>query len=197
MSVPLFAILIISTVSFAQQSIPSKLKVFIDCSNTWCDMQHIRSAINIVDFLLDNAAADVHVLITSQGTGSGGREYDIIFYGQHDFKNYTDTLNFVSGPDATENEERDLLLRYIKAGLIPFIAKTAAADNIEISLKTTDTIGIGFSDFLPTKDPWNAWVIRIGANLYANADANYNNQNYSGNFSAYRITDQTKLGLGM
>src|SRR5687768_16580714 len=189
-------IVLLQAFAFAQLTIPSRLKVYIDCSNTWCDFQHIRSEINIVDYMHDNSSADVHVLITSQGTGSGGNKYDIIFYGQHDFKNNTDTLNFVSGPDATENEQRDLLLKYIKAGLIPFIAKTAAADNIEISLKTTDTIGIGFSDFLPTKDPWNAWVIRIGANLYANADANYNNQNYSGNFSAYRITDKTKLGFG-
>ena len=138
-SVPLFVVLIASTVSFAQQSIPSKLKVFIDCSNTWCDMQYIRSAINIVDFLLDNAAADVHVLITSQSTGSGGDLYQLIFFGQKQFKNQTDTLRFSTDPNATEFEERELLLKYLKTGLIPFIAKTGAVKHIEISLKTRDT----------------------------------------------------------
>src|SRR5688572_31024385 len=139
MSVPIFVLLIASNVGFTQQSIRSKLKVFIDCSNTWCDMQYIRSSINIVDFLLDNVASDVHVLITSQSTGSGGDQYQVIFFGQKYFKNQTDTLRFSTDPNATEFEERELLLKYLKTGLIPFIAKTGAIKNIEISLKTTDT----------------------------------------------------------
>ncbi|MEJ8819397.1 hypothetical protein [Lacibacter sp. H407] len=197
MSVLPFVLLIASTVSFAQQSIPSKLKVFIDCSNTWCDMQYIRSAINIVDFLLDNAAADVHVLITSQSTGSGGDQYQLIFFGQQSFKNQTDTLRFSTDPNATEFEERELLLKYLKTGLIPFIAKTAAMKNIEISLKTTDTTAAGTTDSTHTKDPWNAWVLRIGADGNMNADANYKNANYSGNFSANRITDKLKTGIAV
>jgi hypothetical protein len=197
MSVLLVVLLIASTVSFAQQSMPPRLKVFIDCSNTWCDMQYIRSAINIVDFLLDNAAADVHVLITSQSTGSGGDQYQLIFFGQQSFKNQTDTLRFSTDPNATEFEERALLLKYLKTGLVPFIAKTAAIKNIEISLKTTDSTAAGAADSTHTKDPWNAWVIRIGADGNINADANYKNANYSGNFSANRITDKLKTGIAV
>ncbi len=197
MSVPLFAILIASTVSFAQQSMPPKLKVFIDCSNTGCDMQYIRSAINIVDFLLDNAAADVHVLITSQSTGSGGDQYQLIFFGQKQFKNQTDTLRFSTDPNATEFEERELLLKWLKTGLIPFIAKTGAVKHIEISLKTKDTTVAGTANAGNTKDPWNAWVIRIGADGNISADANYKNANYSGNFSANRITDKLKTGIAV
>lgn len=197
MSVPLFAMLMVSTVSFTQQSIPSSLKVFIDCSSTWCDMQYIRSAINIVDFLLDNAASDVHVLITSQNTGSGGDQYQLIFFGQKYFKNQTDTLRFNTDPNATEFEERELMLKYLKTGLIPFIAKTPAIKHIEISLKTTDTTVAGTANTTPAKDPWNAWVIRIGADGNMSADANYKNTNYSGNFSANRITDKIKTGIGV
>lgn len=196
-SVPIFALLIASTVGFTQQNTPSRLRVFIDCSNTWCDMQHIRSAINIVDFLLDNAAADVHVLITSQGTGSGGDQYQVIFFGQQYFKNQTDTLRFSTDPNATEFEERELLLKYLKTGLIPFIAKTGAIKNIEINLKTTDTTVSGTSNTTTAKDSWNAWVMRIGADGNISADANYKNTNYSGNFSANRITDKIKTGMGV
>jgi hypothetical protein len=197
MSVLLVVLLIASTVSFAQQSMPPKLKVFIDCSNTWCDMQYIRSAINIVDFLLDNTAADVHVLITSQSTGSGGDQYQLIFFGQNYFKNQTDTLRFSTDPNATEFEERELLLKYLKTGLVPFIAKTGAGKHIEISLKTKDTTVAGTTNAGNTKDPWNAWVIRIGADGNINADANYKNANYSGNFSANRITDKLKTGIAV
>ena len=190
---PLLILLLTLTIADAQPAVPSRLKVFIDCSTVWCDFQYIRSEINIVDFLHDNAGADVHVLITSQGTGSGGAEYDLIFYGLQYFHQHTDTLRFITSPNATEFEARDQMLKYLKAGLIPFISQTDYAHLIEINLKTTDTTGTSLSS---EKDPWNGWVMRIGANLYANADANYNNKNYNGNFSANRITDKIKTGLG-
>ncbi|HEU5165779.1 MAG TPA: hypothetical protein VFU29_09590 [Chitinophagaceae bacterium] len=73
---------------------PHRLKVFIDCSNTWCDQNFIKTEINIVDFLLDNQAADLHVLITEQETGGGGSQFQLIFFGQNRFKQMTDTLRF-------------------------------------------------------------------------------------------------------
>jgi hypothetical protein len=197
MSVPLFAILIASSVSFSQQTIPTRLKVFIDCNSTWCDMQYLRSAISIVDFLLDNSAADVHVLITSQRTGSGGDQYQLIFFGQKYFKNQTDTIRFNTSRNATEFEERELLLKYLKTGLIPFIAKTTDIKNIEIDLKITDTTVAGTDNSPLTKDPWNAWVIRIGGDINISADANYKFTNYNGNFSANRITEKIKTGMGI
>jgi hypothetical protein len=193
----LIAWLMVSTGAFSQQTHLSRLKVFIDCSNTWCDLQYIRTEITIVDFLFDNANADVHLLITSQSTGSGGDEYNLIFFGQHYFNNQTDTLRFSIGPDGTEFEERDLLLKYIKTGLIPFIAKTTSAKNIEINLKNADSTANGHSDSTITQDPWNAWVIRLGAGGNINADANYKNTNYYGNFSVNKVTEQVKTGLGL
>src|SRR6186713_1156310 len=67
-----------------------RLKVFIDCNNTWCDQTFIKTEINIVDFLLDNQAADLHILITEQETGGGGSEFQLIFFGQNKFKQMTD-----------------------------------------------------------------------------------------------------------
>ncbi|HRG94506.1 MAG TPA: hypothetical protein PLZ10_16225, partial [Chitinophagaceae bacterium] len=60
--------------SWSQNNYPDRLKVFIDCQSG-CDMTFIRSEINIVDFLLDRVAADVHVLITEQDTGGGGEQF--------------------------------------------------------------------------------------------------------------------------
>jgi hypothetical protein len=196
-SAVLFALLMAPAVAFTQQGTPFRLKVFIDCGSTWCDLQYIRSEINLVDFLLDNTAADVHVLITSQRTGSGGDQYQLIFFGQQHFKNQTDTLRFSIDPNATDFERRDLLLKYLKTGLIPYIGKTAAAKNIEINLKTTGMTMTETAPSTPAEDPWNAWVIQIGADGNMNADANYTNLYYSGNFSANRVTDQIKTGIGV
>lgn len=172
------------------------LKVFIDCSNTWCDMTFIRSEINIVDFLLDRIAADVHVLVTEQNTGSGGDNYQLIFFGQNRFKNMKDTLQFNTDPNATDFEERDLLIKYIKLGLTAFVAKTDAAKDVEISFKKPESAsGKKDSANKITKDPWNYWVFRVGVNGNFNADAVYKDQRLGANFSADRTTEELKVSF--
>lgn len=185
------------TVALTQQVFPSKLKVFIDCSSAWCDMRYIRSEINVVDFLLDNTAADVHVLITSQGTGSGADQYQLIFFGQKGFKGRVDTLRFNNDPNDVEFEKRDMLLKYLKSGLVPYIIKTGAAKNMVIGLKTSDSSNDKSTDSPGVRDPWNYWVIRFGGDGNMNADANYKNISYSGNASANQITENLKVGIGI
>lgn len=196
-AVPLLALCVLPAVVFTQMTTSSRLKVFIDCSNTWCDLQYIRSEINSIDFLLDNFAADVHILITSQGTGSGGSQYQLSFFGQRDFKQMTDTLRFTTDPNATDFEQRDLLLKYLKAGLVPFIIRTATGKSIDINLKTTDTTLAINDTGLGKNDPWDSWVIRFGADGNINADANYKNRSYNLGFSANRITEKIKTGIGI
>ena len=173
-----------------------KLKVFIDCSSTWCDMKFIRTEINLVDFMLDRIAADVHVLVTEQGTGSGGSNYQLIFFGQNRFKNQQDTLHFNTGPNVTDFEERDILIKYMKLGLAPFIAKTDAAKDAVISFKRAETeASKKDSTIKTTKDPWNYWVFRVGVNGSINLDAVYKESRFSGNLSANRITEESKIGF--
>ncbi len=189
--------LLFLSLSSGAQSTPGnkKLKVFIDCSDTWCDMTFIRSEINIVDFMLDPIASDVHVLITSQNTGSGGNRYQLIFFGQNHFKNLHDTVDFNTDPNQTNFEVRDLLLKYLKLGLAPFVAKTDAARDVTIIFKKAET-GNKDTDDQSKKDPWNYWVYRIGVNGDMNADAVYKENRFSGNISANRTTEDLKLFFG-
>lgn len=192
------ATILISFPGLSQKNSKSidKLKVFIDCSSTWCNMSFIRTEINLVDFMLDRVAADVHVLITEQSTGSGGSSYQLIFFGQNSFRNQQDTLHFNTDPNVTDFEERDILIKYMKLGLAPFIAKTDAAKDAVISFKRADTeSNKKDSSTKPTKDPWNYWVFRIGANGNINADEVYKDRRYSGNFSANRTTEELKINF--
>ena len=192
---PLLTLILFVQLLCAQNTpAPWRLKVFIDCSNTWCDQTFIKSEINIVDFLLDNQASDVHVLITEQSTGSGGSQYQMIFFGQNTFKQLTDTTRFNTDPNATEFEERDLLIKYLKLGLTPYIVKAGGGNNIVIEMKSKE--GEQKKDSLATtKDPWNYWVFRIGANGYISADANYNSSRLGANLSANRVTEKIKIGF--
>lgn len=159
-------------------------------------MTFIRSEINLVDFLLDRQAADVHVLITDQNTGSGGDEYQLIFFGQNQFKNISDTLHFVNDANATDFEERDLLIKYLKLGLAPYIARTKMAKEVQIQMKS-DKSGISTNKnaVVVKKDPWNYWVFRMGLNGSMNVDEVYKESQFNGNLSANRITEEIKLGF--
>lgn len=175
--------------------IQERLKVYIDCQSG-CDMTFIRSEINLVDFLLDRQAADVHVLITDQNTGGGGDEYQLIFFGQNQFRNLTDTIHFINDANATDFEERDLLVKYLKLGLTPYIARTKMAKEIQIQMKTDKQDGDSTkSTAAATKDPWNYWVFRVGANGNINADAVYKDQRFNGNLSANRTTEELKVNF--
>jgi hypothetical protein len=171
-----------------------RLKVFIDCSNTWCDQTFIKTEINIVDFLLDNQAADLHILITEQETGGGGSQYQLIFFGQNKFKQMTDTLRFNTDANATDFEERDLLIKHLKLGLTPYIVKAGNGKDIAIEMKTkTDEKKKDTS--ATTKDPWNYWVFRAGANGNISADEVYKTSRVGANFAANRVTEELKVGF--
>ena len=179
--------------ALAQEKPAQKVRLFIDCTNVWCDQTYIRSEINIIDFLLDRVAADVHMLVTSQPLGNGGDKYQLIFYGQKRFAGMRDTLRFNMPPLATEVEIRDKLLTHIKIGLVPYIAKTDLVSYLKFDLKRSeDEEDEKVED---TTDNWNYWVFRVGVNGNVDADQNYLNTNFNGNVSANRTTEKTRVDL--
>ena len=70
------------------------------------------------------------------------------------------------------------------------------ASEIQIQMKS-DKPGISSveKNGAVTKDPWNYWVFRVGLNGSMNLDAVYNESRFSGNVSASRVTDESKIGF--
>lgn len=183
------------SIAQAPKDFPKRLSLFVDCSNTWCDMTYIRSEIKGVNFSLDNQAADVHILITSLRNGSGGNSFQMIFYGQHSFSGRVDTLVFDTDRNATEVEIRESLLLYLKSGLVPYFIRTGEAKSLAIDYKLPmDSTGTKVAT-LSEKDPWNFWIFRVGTNGSLNADAVYRSSRFSANISANRVTDKFKYGI--
>ena len=118
----------------AQKNMNEKIKLFVDCSNSFCDMNFIKTQVPFVDYVLDNQAADIHLLITQQNNGGGANHYQLIFYGQNRFR-HSDTLQYSTQPNNTDFENRDLMVKYIQLGLIPYITKTSSIENLTIQLK--------------------------------------------------------------
>lgn len=178
-------------------SYSQKIKLFVDCSSTWCDLTFIKTEINYVDFVLDNKAADVHALITQQTNGGGGSQYQLIFYGQNNFKGQSDTLRFNAKPNNTDFETRAILVKYLQLGLIPFVAKTTSIENISFQIKENRVADSGSVKTTQNKDPWNFWVFRVSTNGNINADKVYKGFRYSGNVSVNRVTDKMKISFNL
>ncbi len=170
-----------------------RLKLFLDCKAN-CDMTFLRTKITVVDFVLDNTVADVFVLVTKIKTGGGGDQYQLIFFGQKNFSNLSDTLTFDTSPTATDFIKRELLANYIKIGLVPYLTKTKAIGDILVSFKETENSKAEAAT-LSTKDKWNYWVFLLSANGYLNSDQIYKVFNYNSRFAASRVTDKLKVSF--
>src|SRR5665647_1263146 len=192
-AVLLFLIFYSLYTSAQNQNDLQKLKVFIDCSRVGCDWSYIRTQIKIVDFLFDSEASDVHILITAQRAGNGGKQYELLFYGQHNYDYYNDTLYFTTAATATGNEVRKQLVHAVMTGIAPLVARTAYASAISIDMKGNKSTR-SLSEVV-TKDKWNYWTFNVGVDGRLNVDKNYTSNRFSSDFSADRTTENLKIGF--
>lgn len=169
------------------------LRVFLECSA--CDFDFVRTQIQYVDWMRDRADADLHVLMRSQATGGGGREYTLDFIGLRRHAGKGDTLVHLAGRDDTQDVTRRGLLRVLTLGLVRYVADTPAADQLLITLPS-QTAGVApVAPVAPARDLWNAWVFSAGLNGSSNGESTRSQTNISTNFSANRVTADWKVSL--
>ena len=164
-----------------------KPDVFVDCQ-TRCYYRYIIQEIDFINYLQDRTESDVYVLITSQNTGSGGEEIQLVFSGSNEYACVQDTFQFLIGPDATEAIERDLIVDNIKKGLLPVMSLSPLSDQINWTLNIKEE-----EKKEEVIDPWNYWVFNVGGNLNLRGESSFRSSNYSARFTASRITEQNKI----
>jgi hypothetical protein len=178
----------------AQTPAPSvaRIKVFIDCKMYWdCDFEYFRTNLTFVDHVRDREVADVHVLITGQGTGAGGSQATLAFLGRGGFKGVDDTLTYTSVPNEASDVTRKGLVQRINIGLMRYVGHSDAAGTVQISTapataKQAQT---------PTHDPWNFWVMRLRVNGSMSGESSSKYSSFSGGASANRVTSAWKINL--
>jgi len=163
-------------------------KVYIDCG--MCDIEYIKTEITFVNYVRDRKEADVHVLITTQNTGSGGREWTLHFSGQNGYSGLDDTVKYFSNQTDTEDDIRKGLVKTIKMGLMAYVAKTPIAGRIAVTYAEEKKPEAG-------ADKWDSWVFNLSANGYFNGEKSYKSSSFGGNFSANRVTAALKIKLGL
>lgn len=165
--------------------------VYIDCNR--CDYNHIRREITFVNYVRDPEQADVHVFVTDEGTGGGGREYELSFIGRQAFEDVDYTLVHSIGRNATQDETRESLNRVLKMGFVPYVMQTPLASRLSVNYEGE---GEGTSMQQAEEDPWDYWVFEVYAGrLYMGLESNQSEFDSRWGFYADRVTEDWKIRM--
>jgi hypothetical protein len=171
---------------------PPPVKVFLDCVNASCDFDFLRKEIPFVDHVRDRKDADVHVLITAEGTGGGGDKYTLNFIGLRRFAGVDHLLHYVSGVTATSDELRKGLAGTIKLGLVHYVADTPVGSQLQIThVRPAGTAAAGGV----LRDPWDYWYMRSSLSVYTSGEQLTNSTDIYGSVGASRVTDPLKIDV--
>ena len=163
--------------------------VFLDCSRRICDMDYIRTEITFVNYVLDRENADVHILITQEQTGSGGREYVMDFIGLRKYKGRDTALKYISQATDTSDQVRKGMVNVLKQGMIPYVSDTPLAEFISITYNGESENNKPDQ----VKDRWNLWVFSTSLRGNFNLETLSKRYSYSVSLSANRTTEEMKF----
>ncbi|GAB5517940.1 MAG: hypothetical protein RhofKO_01910 [Rhodothermales bacterium] len=152
---------LLPSAAWAQNPVPdslasNQLRVYVDCGR--CDRTHIRAEIDLVTYVRDPEQADVHLFITDQRTGSGGRQYELSFLGREAFASVEYTFTHVVDRDATTDERREAINDAIRAGLMPYVLQREPLSAVEVTYAQTE--GEAAAETVQN-DPWKHWVFTV------------------------------------
>jgi len=177
----------------AQDLGPGELRVFLDCQRIRCDFDYLRREIVWVNWVRDRQDADVHLLVTSEGTGSGGRQATLRYIGLRALEGRDLQLLATTPETATDDEERQELARVMRVGLAGYAGALGYAGGLDVIDRTPFEIRATQQQEL--HDPWNRWVFRVNANANLGGESRESSNSYSGSVRATRTTDDWKISL--
>lgn len=191
----LFIALSLSTATFAQDNSQDldelkKLapKVYLDCM--MCDRDFFHDSITYVNFVRDRKGADIHVLVTQQGTGSRGQEYTFTFIGLGQFEGTEHSLVHASNPTETRDDTRRAQVEVMERGIFPFILNSPISNFINLDFKQK-------LEPMAVEDPWNAWVFSVNLDGRLDKQSTRKTSSLDTNLSANRVTPKMKFQFGL
>lgn len=165
------------------------LYVFLDCRG--CDDDFIITEIGFVNFVRDQALADLHLLVIRQRT-SNGSQYLVDYIDQRlpekpKKEIVLDTYNF-----QTDEEVRNSLVAIIQLGLISYITDSKLLSQIKVDYQPGES---NQNQSFEGDDPWNNWVFEFGVDGNINGQENELRYNLGGDGEIQKITNDWKIRL--
>jgi len=163
--------------------------VFLDCHQ--CDLDYLRRNVGWVDYMRDRTDADLHVLVTVQGTGGGGLAWNVNVIGLGRFASHDHTHTFTTPQTATSDDHRREFARVFKLALVDYAAESPLMSELDVTWRPPATGGPA----QPQHDPWNYWVFRSSAGGSSSGERQNTSSSYRVSFSANRVTEDWKISL--
>ena len=181
--------LLLSALPAAGQPPGAPLRVFLDCDR--CDFDYLRTEITFIDYVRDRKQAEVHVLVTTQATGSGGSEWTVKFIGLERFAGVDHSLTFTTTQTATDDDERRAFARTFALGLVRYVAETPLADRVRVTFEAPALQ----PSAARAADPWNFWFFRTEVNMQLESEELEDQKDIGGEFTANRTTEDWRINL--
>lgn len=172
----------------AQDTSVGKLKVFVE---GWLpDFNFLRSQMPFVDFVNDPQSSDVHVIVTSKRTASGGNHYYLLFNPVTISSLGEITLNCITSFQDTEDDKRNRFSESMKSGILIFANEKKLNYKIQV---IEDQTTVKNSSDSSSVDPWNNWIFNIRVNGGLEAEEQKKAFEYETSFEVNRETELWRI----
>ena len=177
------------------------LRVYLDCSGGWrnqaCDSDLYRQEITFVNWVREPQDAQVHVILTSQGAGGGGRRYVLDFIGQEELEDVQDEYVYTTSVTDVQDEIVSGLIDTLRLGLVRYAALAGFGDALEVrGIEVEPGAGQPEDDApSPEEDPWNFWVFNIDGDFSYESEDLQESREYGFGVNANRTTAEWKFNL--
>lgn len=167
------------------------VRVYLDCS--WeCDRDFLVTEMKWVNWMRERLDAEIHLLVTTASTGSGGRQYTIVAIGQKQYAGRADTLSYTANTNDADDTRRSGLLRVMSQLLLPYAARTPLATRLKVAFEAPTG---GAAPVARARDRWNFWTYSISANGFGNGEKRQSSEQIWSSIDANRTTDAWKIRL--
>lgn len=180
-------LLIVSCFVFAQGTVENidslrknAIRVYMDAND------YLRREIPFINYVRDIKDAQIYIIDAFESVGSGGWKYTYYLVGQNEFAGMNDTVSVSTSPDDTQDQRRNKQASILKMALMRYVVKTPLASYININFTQPIAEEV-------TIDKWNNWVFRTRLSGRLNEQQTSKSSDYTGSFSATRVTDNWKL----
>ncbi len=163
-----------------------RISVFLDMPFR-TDEDFIRQEIPAVQYVRDKAMADVHVIMTRHGSGTG-TNYAASFIGYGEFESINYELIYWDESTNSRDQTRRGYTNMIKIGLAPFIAKAGMADELSLHYRQSEVA-------VEVRDPWNNWIFELSGSGNFSKEETRDSYRFNYGVSADKITADWKIRL--
>ena len=177
----------------AESPTTARVRVFIECVDASCDQEFFRTEITFVDHVRQRQDADVHVLITGESTGQGGRAVTLSFFGQGAFVGRDHVLRDSFMVAESADTIRREMVRIISLGLVQYVLQSPVVETLTVTNPASST-AVATAQ-AAVDDPWNRWSMRVNLQGNAGGEASNRYSSINANVSANRTTEALKLNV--